>query len=208
MRRLVPVVAVLATAGMTFASVTPARACYCALSPERLAEPEQVASLVADTDVITIGTMAEIIPGTGYLADRTGDVDAIVEAQRYLKGAGPERITVDDPADNGSCGFINQDSHNERYLLFLTVSGERYETHLCAGNAILSNGRLAPLDAGEYVAAVEAITGPGQPPDDTPVKEPTTGDDIPREAMWIAAVVLPIAFLAAATFVWRRQSAS
>lgn len=201
MRRLVPVVAVLSTIGMLASSVTPAHACYCALSPERLAEPEALGPLVTEAGAIVIGTVAEVHPGN-FLPEMTGDVDAVVSVERYLKGSGPERIEVDDPASDSDCGFISEASVDQRYLLVLTLSGEGYKTHVCAGNAILSGDSISP-NAERYIAGIEAITGPGEPP--TP-SESTADEHGPRELMWVAAVIIPLAFLAVAVLApWHRR---
>lgn len=205
MKHLLVPIASLATVAILFSAITPAYACSCAqLSVEET---------VANADVVAIATVTRLVDDIEtYDGEEAGgvarggvpDSDGIASVERYLKGSGPAEITVDDPIGDADCGFLDETDLGERHLLFLTTDEGVYKTHLCAGNALLTGEFVDEPTVNAYLAEVEAITGPGQPPDDSGPTTPTD-DDLPREAFWALAILIPIAFLTAATLSLRRR---
>jgi len=198
MRHLLPPTAVLFTVAILFAAITPAHACSCA-------QPS-VEETVANADIVAIATVSRLVDDAdGGFAD-VPDLDGVATVERYLKGTGPAEITVDDPIGDGDCGFLDETDVGERHLFFLTTDDGAYRTHLCAGNALLTGEFVDEPTVNAYLAEVEAVTGLGQAPDGSDPIAPTDDVNLPREAFWAAAILLPIAFLATATLSpWRRQ---
>ena len=171
-------------------AITPAHACDCVGST--VEERVDRSQLVLIADVISLTE-----PG------------AIVQVEHYLKGSGEAVIEVGGRRALGLCGFFDDASIGETCLLFgfesRPESGAPLGTSLCSGNAQLT-GDFAGDIAAQRIAEVEAVTGPGQPPDNALPIAPAEDDDFPREAFWAAAILLPVAFLATATFTpWRRR---
>ena len=146
-----------------------------------------VGDRVHAADVVAIGTLVslyedETIDGLGIV-----DTDGVFAIDTYYKGSGPSEIAVDDPPDGGTCGFVSGDSIGQEAVLFLELSDGDYVTHLCAGSNFISGDEDFRA---ETIAAIEAVTGPGQPPVGSPPQdEPTEGD---KSTPW--AVILPLAF--------------
>lgn len=185
----------LIVAGMVallFANVASAAACYCYFDPEM---DDHVKRAVSEADVIAVGIVEELTPG--QLSKRTGDLDAEVRVERYLKDSGPVRISVDDPAGTGSCGFITEGSLERRYVFFLTEhESAPYRTYLCSGSWALDEAGAAG-----YLSSIGALTGPGE----APPQEEAEGDGLPRAMMWAAAIALPLAFMLAAAALSSRR---
>jgi hypothetical protein len=198
MKHLLAPTAIVATVAVLFSAITPAHACSCAqLSVEET---------VANADVVAIGMVTDLLVLGPNVDAARGDVDALVSVSTYLKGSGPPSIAVDDPVGDGDCGFIDETDVGERLLFFLTTSEGVYKTNLCAGNALLTGEFVDEPTVNAYLAEVEAVTGPGQPPDTDEPTPPAEDDDLPREAFWALALALPIAFLVGATLSpWRRK---
>jgi len=151
---------------------------------------------VESADVVAIGTVVslyedETIDGLGLV-----DIDGVVSVSTYYKGSGPSEIAVDDPAHGGVCGIIGPESVGREAMLFLNLSDDVYVTGLCHGTQFFSaegSGRA------QIVADIEAVTGPGQAPEDPPpqASPPSEDPESPEEehtedTPW--AVILPIAF--------------
>jgi hypothetical protein len=150
--------------------------------------PTTVEERVQSADVVAIGTVVSLYEDETTEDGIFVDMDGVVRVSAYYKGSGPSEIAVDDPADEGVCGIIADDSVGREAVLFLTLDDGEYLTHLCAGTQFFSS--TDDFLAGT-IAEIEAVTGPGQPPDESPPQEePTEGDE---STPW--AVILPLAFL-------------
>jgi len=208
MKRLFLPLTIAVTAGLLWASVTPAHACSCAVRP--------VSERVDFYSHVVVGSVLRL---TDDLGNEFPDKDAVVSVERYLKGLGSRDIVVGDPVGDADCGFFGEASVGERYVLFLSnddIFGKgddaSLHTHLCAGNELASDA---------FVAEVEAITGAGVvptgdgpyhgpfvPPDDSePLSEEADSGGFPYFPAAIAAVLGPLAFVLGASFVWRRRGA-
>ncbi|MCH8815969.1 MAG: hypothetical protein IH957_12930 [Chloroflexi bacterium] len=197
MKHLLAPTALIATVAILFSAVTPAHACSCA-------QPS-VEEIVANADIVAIATVTRLVDAT-EMWGITGvpDRDGIASVERYLKGSGPAEITVDDPSGDGDCGFLDETDVGERHLFFLTTDDGAYKTHLCSGNALLTGEFVDEDTVNAYLAEVEAVTGPGHPPDGVDPTS-TADNDLPREVFWALAILLPIAVLATATLVAARR---
>jgi hypothetical protein len=205
---------ILGIVGLLWGDVTPAAACSCAgLTPEEY---------VAKANFVLIGGLAEVRydpPLTvTYSEDRLTLVDLRVE--RYLKGFGPESVTIADPAytvvevRDGmpwsvavSCSVFGDRAVGQKYLLFLETTDPPINVSFCGGSTGLGNPNNSA--AAGYLAAVERILGAGSlpsgggrlgPPENT-IRWPVI------VGVTIAAFG-PLAFLAGAAFVWRRGGGS
>ncbi len=179
-RRLLPlpIVFALLFAPLQTASDT-AYACSCA--------PQTVEEQVAAADIVAVGTLVslyedETIDGMGLV-----DMDGVVSVSTYYKGSGPSEIAVDDPAHGGVCGIIGEDSVGRDAVMYLELRDGEYLTHLCAGSQI--NYGDKDFLAGT-IAAIEAVTGPGIPPNEAPPQDDPA--DHTESTPW--AIILPLAF--------------
>jgi hypothetical protein len=227
MKHLLAPTGIIATVAILFAAITPAHACSCAQI--------SVEDSVANANIVAIATVTRMVSAPELRGDAgVQDSDGLASVERYLKGSGPAEITIDDPVGDGDCGFLDETHVGERHLFFLTTDDGAYKTHLCAGNALLTGEFVDEPTVNAYVAEVEAITGSGQAPNDVQPTDPPVGDgsfpinqtevgvvqtleddalqltpadadDLPREAFWALAIVLPFVFLAAATLVASRR---
>ena len=204
MKRLPLSLTIAAVAGLLWVNVTPSYACSCAIRP--------VAESVGFYDAVVIGTVLRLTddPDASF-----PDKDAVVSVERYLKGSGPQEIVADDPVGDADCGFFGEASVGERYVLFLSdedLFGDGDDgllhTHLCAGNQLASD---------DFLAEVEAVTGPGVAPDGaatSPDPDPmpneteplseTEGSGFPYVPV-AAGTVGTLAVLLGAAFAWRRR---
>lgn len=184
-RRLLPLpfVFALLVAPLQSSSDT-AYACSCA--------PTTVEERVQSADVVAIGTVASLYEDRETVDSKDGeteisDTDGVFAINAYYKGSGPSEIAVDDPPDGGTCGFVASDSVGREAILFLELSDGGYLTHLCAGSGFIAGDEDFRA---EMIAAIEAVTGPAQPPDRSPPQEePSEGDE---STPW--AIILPLAF--------------
>ena len=191
----IPIVLALLFAPLQSASHT-AYACSC-LS-------QTVEESVQAADVVALGTVVslyedETIDDLGLV-----DIDAVVSMSTYYKGSGPHEIAVDDPANGGVCGLIDEGSVGREAVLFLTLDDGEYMTHLCAGTQFFSS---TDDFLAETIAAIEAVTGPGVPPDDlTPNDEPTEHtESTPWAVILPLAFIIPLAVLVVPAFFLRRR---
>lgn len=213
MTRLMAPFAVLVTVAMLFGSAAPTAACSCVPPPEGMSQQE---FHVSRASIIVVGTIEDLI---AFESSKVIDEKAVISVDRYLKGSGPDRIDIGHPGDT-SCAFFRASMKGSRYVIFASSVGG-LSTGSCSGNI----GLGGPND--NSLAAIEAITGPGQEPTekapvsptpeadnpvsstDDPVRitdlqagqtgtaqEEAEDDDLPRAAMWVGAIVLPLAFLA------------
>ena len=200
-RLLLPLVAA-AIAGLILPiGVRPAYACSCA--------PLSADQHVANADHIAIGTVVRLIhtteqfPAPEEKPDGTiPDVDAVVEVERYLKGSGPAEIEVDDPPSGGTCGFFDQSSLEQRYLLLLTGETSPFKTHLCSGSTPLIENQFIQ----QFLQDVQAITGPGTLP--TPGSAPPgeqSGDGLPWLPIILASALGTAGLAATSAFLLRRR---
>ena len=178
--RLLPLPVVFALLFAPLQASNTAYACSCAETT--------VEERVQSADVVAIGTVVslyedETIDGLGLV-----DIDAVVSLSHYYKGSGPSEVAVDDPPNGGVCGIIGEGSAGREAVLFLTLDDGEYLTHLCAGTQFFNS---TDHFLAETIAAIEAVTGPGVPPDDvTPQDEATDGN---ASTPW--AIILPLAFI-------------
>ncbi len=199
-RFLLPLVAV-AIVGLLLPSLNPAYACSCAaLTPEQY---------VDNADIIVIGTVVRLIETTEEFPTpeekpdgQIPDVDAAVQVERYLKGSGPAEIEVDDPPSGGTCGFLEQASLGQRYLLFLTGETSPLQTHLCSGSMPL----VDTPHVQQFLQDVQAITGPGTlPPTGSAPPNEQPGAGVPWLPIIIASSVGAAALAAASALLLRRR---
>ena len=196
-RFLLPLAAVAITGLLLPAGVRPAYACSCAL----LSTEEYV----NNADVIAIGTVVQLIetaeqfPPVEEESDGIiPDIDAVVAVERYLKGDGPAEIEVDDPPSGGTCGFLEQASLGQRYLLFLTGETSPLQTHLCSGSTPL----VDTPHVQQFLQEVQAITGPGSlPPTGIAPPADKSGDSAP----WLVIALGTAALAGAFAFLLRRS---
>lgn len=183
--------AILMPAAMLFASVAPAEAYGCPFFP--------LEQSVAAAELVVVGRVESKTGATYSLA-----------IDRYLKGSGSMSISAREIGP--PLGALRDWSPEKTVLLFLRQDSpgaqNAYWVMPCAGGVL----RVGDEELGRWsLDAVKAITGPGQPPDDAEQAdgEPdadAASDDLPREAMWAAAIVLPLLFLAAAVlWPWLRR---
>ena len=185
-RRLLPLPIVL---GLLFAPLLSASdtayACSCAALPT-------VEERVRSADVVAIGTVVSVYEERITVDSKSGqgeiiNTNGVFAIGAYYKGTGPAEMAVNDPISNGGCGLVSSNSVGREAVLFLDLSGGDYRTHLCAGSHFISPDEVSRA---ETIAEIEAVTGPGVPPDDVaPHDEPT---DHTESTPW--AVVLPLAF--------------
>ena len=195
-RFLLPLVAVT-IASLLLPSVNPAYACSCAA-----ATPEQH---VDYADIIVIGTVVRLIETTEEFSTpeekpdgQIPDVDAAVQVERYLKGSGLAEIEVDDPPSGGTCGFFEQASLGQRYVLFLTGETSPLQTHLCSGSTPL----VDTPHVQQFLQEVQAITGPGTlPPTDSAPPADESGGGTP----WLAIAASAGILAAASALLLRRR---
>ena len=209
-RFLLPLAAVAITGLLLPAGLRPAYACSCAL----LSTEEYV----NNADVIAIGTVVQLIetaeqfPPVEEESDGIiPDIDAVVSVERYLKGTGPAEIEVDDPPSGGTCGIFEELSVGSRYLLFLTGTTSPFTTNLCSGSLPVEGPGRWTLAVSEEFAAnalqeVQAITGPGTLPQNSPPPSQSPADDgIPWLAIIIGSSLAAGALLAASALLLRRR---
>ncbi len=186
-RRLLPLPMIF---GLLFAPLLTtsdtAYACSCA--------PTTVEERVERSDVVAIGTVISLYEdettdgsGGGFIVD----MDGVVSVDTYYKGSGPPEIAVDDPAHGGTCGIIGPDTVGLDAVLFLNLSDGAYVTGLCHGSRFFDEGSSPAL----IIADIEAVTGPGQPPEGPPPQAsppPEEPAEHTESTPW--AIVLPLAF--------------
>jgi hypothetical protein len=103
---------------------------------------------------------------------------------------------VDDPPSGGSCGFLDEGDLGDTYLLFLTGSDSPFESNICSGNVSLDGSTPERLDE------VQAITGPGVPPEGMPLQ---SGADTPWLVIGLGSGLGTAVLLAASAFFLRRR---
>ena len=123
------------------------------------AMPDAAAS-VERSDVVVVGTIVEASErdSEGYLGPGMRS-RAEVAVERYLKGAGPAKVTVDSATAAWAGGWDEEDI-GQRWVFFLQGEGDHYDEQACSGSFALEN-EGHPLSR----ERVEAVTGPGVPPE-------------------------------------------
>ena len=162
LRRLLLPIALLATAAVLLSAAVPsAYACSCAALTAR--QHIENADVIAIGKVIRLNETSEQFPPVEGKSDgAVPDLDAVVLVQRYLKGDGPTEIAVDDPPSGGACGFLEEASLGETYLLFLKGQSSPFETNICAGSGQLAGEARDQ----QFLEEVVAITGRGAAPEE------------------------------------------
>ncbi len=147
---------------------------------------------VQSADIVAIGTVISLYEDQSTdTPPGSTDLDAVVSVSAYYKGSGPAEIAVDDPPDGGTCGIISAGSVGREAVLYLELSDGEYLTHLCAGSHFISGND--EFLAGT-IAAIEAVTGPGQPPGEAPPQDEPDVPVEPDDASTPWAIILPLAF--------------
>ena len=183
-RRLLPLPIVFALLFAPLQASDTAYACSCAALPT-------VEERVRSADVVAIGTVVSVYEERITVDSKSGqgeliDIDGVVRVSTYYKGTGPAEIPVNDPLI-GACGFLSSESVGREAVLFLDLSDGDYRTHLCAGSHFISPDEVSRA---ETIAEIEAVTGPGQPPEVSPPHDDPA--EHTESTPW--AVVLPLAF--------------
>ncbi|MCH7810168.1 MAG: hypothetical protein IH863_06285 [Chloroflexi bacterium] len=165
--RLLPLPIVFALLFAPLQASDTAYACSCASTT--------ILERVEQSQLVFVGTF-----------DRLEGASPVFGVQRYYKGTGSAEVSVSDPIGGNACSYFSDGgAGGGTFLVFARDVGDGYATGLCAGNASSDSP-----DYNASVAEVEALTGPGVPPDDvTPQDEATEGD---ASTPW--AVILPLAF--------------
>ncbi len=192
-RLLAPMAIAVAVAALLSAGVPSAHACSCVVRTTQ--------AYLDGADVVAVGTIIRLIDDKD-IGDGPNDLDARVSVARYLKGSGPAEITVDDPPSGGTCGFLDDGDLGKTYLLFLTGSDSPFESNLCSGNTLLVGP--APEDGQGRLDEVEALTGPGAPPNAGPAPS-QSGTDVPWLAIGLGSGLGAALLLAASIIVVRRR---
>ncbi len=183
---LLPAALLTLAAALLPLGAPPTYACSCALQTPR--QYVGLADIVATGKVIRLYDTRE--PRSG-----AEDRDAVFLVQRYLKGAGPRQINVDDPVGDGDCGFIDVESLGQPYVLFLSGSESPFQTSICSGSTHLAGAQQDQL----FLADVVAITGQGSLP------APSGGGDLPWPQIVLASALGGLALVAATAYLLRRR---
>lgn len=220
MRGLLVPIAALAVASVLWPLGVPkAHACSCIN-----ATTQQAVHLSA---VILVGAPVSFGKTPSRLV-KEGDVyyqygerpQATIHVDRYLKGRGPSTVDV---VDDSCVGAIASDHVGEAHLLILLLGDNELMVSGCLGSGPVSMTRgpncLGPTTpptpkeciermtvTNPLLAEVEAITGPGVPPDDTLPRAGPPDTAFPYVLIAIAAALAPAAFLALrAAHEWGRR---
>jgi hypothetical protein len=199
----------LGISGLLWGDVTPAAACTCAgLTPQEYA---------ANSNVVLVGTLVGVrydpALTTTYSENRLTLID--VRVDRYLKGFGPDSLTISDPghtvieARDGmpwsvvvSCSVFDDRAVGSRYLLFLDGTDPPTSADFCGGSTELDN---PGPPAAEYLAMVERILGANAlPSSGGSLVKSSQGFGTSTVLVGALASVGALAFLVGAAFVWRR----
>ena len=100
---------------------------------------------------------------------------------------------MDDPPSGGTCGFLEQASLGQRYLLLLTGETSPLETNLCSGSTPL----VDTPHVQQFLQDVQAITGPGS--------LPQTNAGAPWLAIALGSTAAAAALAAASALLLRRR---
>lgn len=135
-----------------------------------------VASAVQTADLVFVGSISA--------QDGT---DVHFDVDRYFKGTGQAEVTVDWLTLGGVASDLAEvwSGRHMKVLVFAArTSDGSYTTDDCAGNVGFA------IDSHSVIAEIEAITGPGTPPQSASLQEEDSKRD--KDTPW--AVVLPLAF--------------
>ena len=168
-----------------------AAACSCGL--------QSIEQHAADADVIAIGTIA----GPG----ESGWSSASARMGTYVKGSGPETLTIDQ-AGFGTCALFYLDSVGRRYVFMMREREDgAFTTSFCDGSrdvTAYSDAQLAPLLERVRSGFAAQVTPAPSPT----IAGPAPNADPPSQALDTIALVLigavtVIALAAGAVAVWR-----
>jgi hypothetical protein len=188
--------AVLMTAAMLARSAAPVAACPCGGAPQPV---EGTARWYLDRfEFVAVATVEEVtyVPP---LAAETDEFNAdqrarsVLSIEHYLAGAGPESITVEEHPFT-SCSTPGLQTERRRLLLFLEADGGSLRIPGPCTNS-------GPVDGWFGPGFVEEITELSEQQERSNANE----SGFPALPAAAAAMAIPIAFLLAAAFLWRRQ---
>lgn len=182
------IVSLLAAVGLGYSPFTAAASCSCAF--------RSIEERADSAELVVLASVAEMEP----------DGDAVLQVERYYKGAGPERIIVDNPETSSGgalCDFAV--SGPNRFVLFLTAGSEGFQVNACSG----SLGLYGFKEEAAYVASIQAFfdAGPAALPDGggPPLQESEADNkDLPWYVFLAGAFVVPVGVLFVGSFVIRR----
>jgi len=159
--------AIVAATGLVLAAPAPAFACSCVAA--------DAPQFVRWADVVVLGEVREITPPPE--SEQVGSADPVaytVAADEVLKGDVGATVEVISARYGASCGLEGIEEGDD-YVVFAAyqdIGGEPTDelwASLCGGTAPASDS---------YVAEVEAVTGPGHPPepDESPAAVPESAN--------------------------------
>ena len=154
---------------------------------------DSVADYVEGADLVVKGSIEDRDEGPFKIVRSSGDpVTYTVSVDEVLKGESGPVTKFESAAEGASCGLEVQVGHS--YVIFADAGPDgTYEANLCGGT---SDARP------DFVAEVEAITGPATAPDDS---IPAPSDGAPVVAMAVGGVLLAGAAAVAAVVLRRRR---
>jgi hypothetical protein len=156
---------------------------------------------VRGADAIVIAKVRSLSEA-GEPSALAGDMNATLSVERYLKGAGPAEIVVEDSDYVGDPAFTER-SIGQRYILLLKGESSPFKALVCAGRNL---DQLGAEIAQETVDSIRFITGPGVPPQAAEPSETKEDSGFPWLPVVIAATASAGALGAAAAWLVRRAS--
>jgi hypothetical protein len=135
--------------------------------------------------------------GTAVDANDQPTSAVTVRIDRYLKGFGPETVTVNDPGSQGACAFFSGPIVGQRFLFLFHEATEPFQAMICNGS-----GQLTAEYEGSVLSQIEmllqasGLPNGGGPPTGRSGQQPLIA--------WALLVLGPLPVLAAAAFLWRR----
>ena len=192
--------AVVAAVGLLARSAAPVAACSCvSFTPEEAVSLAQV--ILVGEPVSLSQTPSRIVKERNLSHDIGARTKAQVRVERYLKGNGPDVVEV---LGDTCVGGFGTESTGRQYLLLLRFDNQ-FAPIPTADGCLGSSAVAYPW--GISLSEVEAITGPGDAPDDS-LDQPRPPDvgGFPIVAAAALAITGPVAFLLIAAFVWPRRT--
>jgi hypothetical protein len=203
-RPLLLLLSAAVTAALLARSAAPVAACSC--------EIPSAGDVVSQAQLVLIGepqslskTQSRIVRADNGMYEYGLRTKATIQVERYLKGRGPGAIEV---IDDICVGSLAPDSLGRKHLLVLRFDDPYYRLPTVQG--CLGSGPVNGSLLGLRLSQVEAVTGPGEPPDDSLAEpQPPARGGIPLGAAAAIGIAIPLAFLLGAAFLWpRRHSGS
>ncbi|HSP56181.1 MAG TPA: hypothetical protein VLS25_11405 [Dehalococcoidia bacterium] len=196
MKRAPLLLALAATVALLWHSVTPAQACTCV---PLQATPELLEQYRGWADVIVVGS------GVPPPANADHPNNVYIRVLNVITGTPPQLIPSSDPLSlrsegpGGGCDYHVSAASNRKHLLALTrQTDETYQANRCAS---------FPTDSAYYSDFFSLLieeSKPAAPTTNPPVSVDNSSAETnaPTVVFAIAAVVLPLAYLLAASFVF------